>query len=260
MLSGEIDLAEQVLHDRLEEPAKRVPAAVDPCHGRARPRPGGCRAGRARRRDLLHLDRAEELFRATLGMPFERARTRARSWPGPSAGGAAPEGPRGHRGRPRDLSGARRGGLDSTSRPGAGAARGRAAPRGRPSRPLSWQSPSWRPRVARTGRSRRSWLCPSGPSRASCRPRIGSSISNLAASWPRPWPLPEARPPRSPRGLQSSVVPRMRPMDLPPTVQGWPTQSGASSWSSGTSRRSAPARWNRPRSAWPKRQTTRPAT
>ncbi|HEV7200504.1 MAG TPA: AAA family ATPase [Candidatus Limnocylindria bacterium] len=74
VLSGEIDLAEQVLHDRLEEPATRVPLPwILAMAARGR---GLVAAGRGELDDALgHLDRAEELFRATLGMPFERART-----------------------------------------------------------------------------------------------------------------------------------------------------------------------------------------
>ena len=75
VLSGEIDLAERLLHDRLEEPAKRVPIPwILAMAARGR---GLVSAARGELGDaLVHLDRADELFHDTLPMPFERARTR----------------------------------------------------------------------------------------------------------------------------------------------------------------------------------------
>ncbi|HEY7738215.1 MAG TPA: AAA family ATPase [Candidatus Limnocylindria bacterium] len=74
VLSGEVDLAERVLRDRLEEPAKRVPLPwILAMAARGR---GLVAAARGALDDALaHLDRAEALFGDTLGMPFERART-----------------------------------------------------------------------------------------------------------------------------------------------------------------------------------------
>jgi DNA-binding CsgD family transcriptional regulator/tetratricopeptide (TPR) repeat protein len=74
VLSGEIDLAERVLHERLEEPATRVPLPwILAMAARGR---GLVAAARGELDDAVgHLGRAEELFGATLHMPFERART-----------------------------------------------------------------------------------------------------------------------------------------------------------------------------------------
>jgi ATP/maltotriose-dependent transcriptional regulator MalT len=74
VLSGEIELAERVLRDRLEEPAKRVPLPwILAMAARGR---GLLAAAWGELDDALsHLDRAAELFRETLPMPFERART-----------------------------------------------------------------------------------------------------------------------------------------------------------------------------------------
>jgi DNA-binding CsgD family transcriptional regulator len=74
VLSGEIELAQRVLSDRLEKPAKRVPLPwILAMAARGR---GLVAAARGELDDALsHLDRAAELFRDTLPMPFERART-----------------------------------------------------------------------------------------------------------------------------------------------------------------------------------------
>jgi len=74
VLSGEIELAEGVLRDRLEEPAKRV--ALPWILAMAARGRGLVAAARGELDDALsHLNRAEELFRESLPMPFERART-----------------------------------------------------------------------------------------------------------------------------------------------------------------------------------------
>lgn len=74
VLSGEIDLAERLVRDRLEEPAKRVPIPwILAMAARGR---GHVLAARGELDAALsHLDQAEELFRDTLPMPFERSRT-----------------------------------------------------------------------------------------------------------------------------------------------------------------------------------------
>jgi DNA-binding CsgD family transcriptional regulator len=74
VLSGDIELAERVLSERLEEPAKRVPLPwILAMAARGR---GLVAAALGELDDALsHLDRAAELFHEALPMPFERART-----------------------------------------------------------------------------------------------------------------------------------------------------------------------------------------
>ena len=201
--------------------------------------------------------------RDTLRMPFERARTLPRSWPGPATGGAASAGPRGM-GAALEISRSLvPPAWAARAAPGAEADRGAEVPAGSALAPPRWRSAGWRsPRVRSNRGSRLSSSSRFGPSRASSGRLSEARSCRSAGQLPPPWPVTgRARPRRACGGSpQSSVVPRMRRMVMPPTVPRGQRERRFFLVDA-TFRRSAPAQGGvGARAAWPRRRTTRPST